>query len=67
MKELSVSRLGGYCEVAKTVVGEKMIVYGRAARWWDAEVKVMIEHRRDIYKGQDDLREEYFKLCKFSY
>ena len=26
-------------KVAKTVVGEKMIVCGRAARWWDDEVK----------------------------
>ena len=50
-------------EVAKAVVGEKLIVCGRAARWWDAEVKAKIEHRRDVYRkiagGQDELWEEY--------
>ena len=30
--------------VAKSIVGEKMIVCGRAARWWDDEVKALIEH-----------------------
>ena len=53
-------------EVAKAVVGEKLIVCGRAARWWDAEVKAKIELRRDVYRkiagGQDELWEEYFKL-----
>ena len=46
-------------EVAKAVVGEKLIVCDRAARWWDAEVKAKIEHRRDVYRkiagGQDEL------------
>ena len=55
-------------EVAKAVVGEKLIVCGRAARWWDAEVKAKIEHRRDVYRkiagGQDELWEEYYMLCK---
>ena len=52
-------------EVAKAVVGEKLIVCGRAARWWDAEVKAKIEHRRDVYRkiagGQN---EEYYMLRK---
>ena len=47
-----------------------MIVCGRAARWWDAEVKAKIEHRRDVYSyrkiagGQDELWEEYYMLRK---
>ena len=53
-------------EVTKAVVGEKMIVCGSAARWWDAEVNAKIEHRRDVYRkiagGQDELWEEYYKL-----
>ena len=53
-------------EVAKAVVGEKLIVCGRATRWWDAEVKAKIEHRRDVYRKiagrQDELWEEYYKL-----
>ena len=52
-------------EVAKAVVGEKLIVCGRATRWWDAEVKAKIEHRRDVYRkiagGQN---EEYYMLRK---
>ena len=31
--------------VAREVVGEKMIVCGRAARWWDDEIKSLIETR----------------------
>ena len=46
-------------EVAKAVVGEKMILCGRAARWLDAEVKAKIAHRRDVYRkiacGQDEI------------
>ena len=52
--------------VAKSVVGEKMIVCGRAARWWDDEIKAKIEHRREVYKkiasGQGELWEEYCRL-----
>ena len=55
-------------EVAKREVGEKMIVCGRAARWWDDEVKEKIMNRRELYKkiinGQDDLWGEYCKLRK---
>ena len=53
-------------EVAKVVVGEKLIVCGRATGWWDAEVKAKNEHRRDVYRkiagGQDELWEAYYKL-----
>ena len=35
--------------VAKAVVGEKMMVCQRAARWWDAKVKTKIVHWRDVY------------------
>ena len=37
--------------VAKTEVGEKMFVCDRAARWWDDEVRVKIEHRRQVFGG----------------
>ena len=37
-------------ENTKTEVGEKMIVCGRADRWWDDEVRVKIEHRRQVYR-----------------
>ena len=36
--------------VAKTEVREKMIVCGRAARWWDDEIRAKIEHRRQVYR-----------------
>ena len=36
--------------VAKAEVGEKVIVCGRAARWWDDEIKAKIEQRRELYK-----------------
>ena len=32
--------------VAKREVGDKMIVCGRAARWWDKELKEKISLRR---------------------
>ena len=54
--------------VAKLVVGEKMLVCGRVARWWDAEVKATIEHRREVYRkiagGQDELWEELRRVVK---
>ena len=54
--------------VAKTEVGEKMIVCGRAARWWDDEIRAKIEHRRQVYRlivsGQEELWEEYYRLRK---
>ena len=47
---------------------DRLGVCGRAARWWDAEVKAKIEYRRDVYRkiagGQDELWEEYYMLRK---
>ena len=37
-------------KVAKAEVGEKVVVCGRAVRWWDDEIKQKIEHRREAYK-----------------
>ena len=34
---------------AKVVVGEKMIVCGRASRWWDGEIKDKISLRREVF------------------
>ena len=54
--------------VAKTEVGEKMIVCSRAARWWDDEIRAKIEHRRQVYRlivsGQEELWVEYYRLRK---
>ena len=54
--------------VAKTEVGEKMIVCGRAARWWDDEIRAKIEHRRQVYRlivsGEEELWEGYYRLRK---
>lgn len=36
--------------VTREEVGEKMIVCGRAARWWDSELKDKISLRREVYK-----------------
>ena len=58
----------GVNRVAKTEVGEKMILCGRAARWWDDEIRAKIEHRRQVYRmiasGQDELWEKYYRLRK---
>ena len=35
--------------VAKAEVGQ-VLVCGRAARWWDNEIKAKIEQRRELYK-----------------
>ncbi len=54
--------------VAKREVGEKMIVCGKSARWWDSEVKDKINSRRQLYKsmldGNVDAWEDYCKLRK---
>ena len=34
----------GYCR------GKGYIVCGRSVRWWDDEIKVKIEQRRQLYK-----------------
>ena len=54
--------------VARKEVGEKLIVCGRAARWWDNEIKDNISLRREVYKkvsrGREDLWDEYCRLRK---
>ena len=54
--------------VAKSELGEKMIVCGRAVRWWDEQIKDRINVRREGYKkvlnGWEDLWDEYCRLCK---
>ena len=46
--------------VAKSVVGEKTIVCGKSARWWDND---KISHRRKVYKkvvsGRKELWDDY--------
>ena len=45
-----------------------MIICGRAARWWDSELKDKISLRREVYKkvirGREDLWDEYCRLRK---
>ena len=54
--------------VAKCELGEKMIVCGRAARWWDEQINDKINARRQVYKkvvnGREDLWGEYCRLRK---
>ena len=53
-------------EVASIEIGEKVIVCGKAVRWWDAEIKEKIRLRRQVYKeissGREDEWGEYYKL-----
>ena len=45
--------------VAKCELGDKMIVCGRAARWWAEQIKYKINARQEVYKkvvnGRKDL------------
>ena len=54
--------------VVKYELEEKMIVCGRAARWWDEQIKDKINVRQKVYKkvvnGQEDLWGEYCRLRK---
>ena len=54
--------------VTKSVVGEKTIVCGKSARWWDNEIKDKINRRREVYKkvvsGRKELWAEYCRLRK---
>ena len=47
--------------VARSQIGEKVIVPGRSARWWDSEIKERFTLWRQLYKkvisGQDDFIE----------
>ena len=36
--------------VAKCELGEKIIVSGRAARWWDEQIRDRINARREVYR-----------------
>ena len=52
--------------VASKEIGEKVIVCGKAAKWWDAKIKEKIRLRRQVYKeissGREDKWGEYYKL-----
>ena len=52
-------------KVASKKIGEKVIVCGKAARCWDAEIKEKIRLKRQVYKeissGTEDKRGEYYK------
>ena len=52
--------------VASKEIGEKVIVCGKAARWWDDEIKEKIRLRRQVYKeissGSENKWGEYYKL-----
>ena len=54
--------------VAKSVVGEKTIVCGKSARWWDNEINDKVNSRREVYKkvisGRKELWDEYCRLHK---
>ena len=60
--------------VAKCELGEKMIVCGRAVRWWDEQIKdkneckTEMNARREVYmkvvNGREDLWGEYCRLWK---
>ena len=52
--------------VASKEIGEKVIVCGKAVRWWDGEIKEKIRLRRQVYKeissSREDKWREYYKL-----
>ena len=54
--------------VAKREVGDKMIVRGGAARWWDNEIKEKTSLRREVYKkvikGREDLWDRLHREVK---
>ena len=39
-----------FIRIAKCELGEKMIVWGRAATWWDEQIKSRIYIRWEVYK-----------------
>ena len=47
--------------VAKCELGEKMIVCGRGARWWNEQIKDKITARQKVYKKVVNGREDYGK------
>ena len=52
--------------VAKSEIGEKVIVCGRSATWWDSQIEEKIALRRHLYRkvisGRDYLWDEYCQL-----
>ena len=52
--------------VASKEIGEKVIVCGKEARWWDDKIKQKIRLRRQVYKeigsGREDKWGEYYTL-----
>ena len=52
--------------IASKEIEEKVIVCGKAARWWDGEIKEKIRLRRQVYKeissGREEKWGEYYKL-----
>ena len=63
VNEVVMERDSVVSRVAKCELGEKMIVCGRASRWWDEQIKDRIIVRREVYKkvvnGREDLWDEY--------
>ena len=55
-------------KVAKREIGDKVIMCGRSARWWDNEIKERISFRREVYRkvinGREDLWDEYCRIRK---
>ena len=53
----------------KSIMGEKTVICGRSASWWDEEIKGKIKQRREVYKrfrlnGDSKLWTKYCKLRK---
>ena len=46
--------------IARRGVGKKMIVCGRAARWWDSEINDNSSLRQEVYKM--DIAQNYKKV-----
>ena len=50
------------------MVGEKPIMCGKSARWWDNEIKDKINRRCEVHKkvfsGRKELCDEYCRLRK---
>ena len=51
-------------QVAKREIEEKMIVCGRATKWWDSEILCKRELNKRTINGREDLWDEYCRLCK---
>lgn len=43
--------------IASECVGKKMIIEGRAARWWDSEVRDAVKTRRQVYEKIKETRQ----------